>query len=334
MKHITMKDVARAAGVSYATVSRALSGSRQISRETRERIQRLCDEMGYTRNCMARSMVIKKTELIGLVVPAIDNAFMSQLAYHAEVKARSRGYQIMLCDSGPDLRQEETAVKLLLGRQVDGILIAPQNAASLDRLEGPFREVPSVFLGENLRDRDWNCVSVDNAGGAAMGVEHLYGLGHREILYFGRRRSTTHQLRAEGYLGACEKLGLTPRIFDSPYHRSSPEYGYQLAKELFERPIDYTAVLAATDSSALGLLQAADELGIRIPGDLSLVGFDNIPATALPRIELTTVEQPVRMIAERAVEILLDKIEQGTPGYVRQILAPKLVLRSSCRPLK
>ena len=240
----------------------------------------------------------------------------------------ARDYQLL------DERQEETAVKLLLGRQVDGILIAPQNAASLDRLEGPLREVPSVFLGENLRDRDWNCVSVDNAGGAAMGVEHLYGLGHREILYFGRRRSTTHQLRAEGYLGACEKLGLTPRIFDSPYHRSSPEYGYQLAKELFERPIDYTAVLAATDSSALGLLQAADELGIRIPGDLSLVGFDNIPATALPRIELTTVEQPVRMIAERAVEILLDKIEQGTPGYVRQILAPKLVLRSSCRPLK
>lgn len=122
MKNVTLKDVARAAGVSYSTVSRSLSGSPQIGRETRERILRLCDEMGYTKNYVARSMVMRRTELIGLVVPSIDNQFMAELAYHAEMSARARGYNLMLCNSGPDLRQEKAVVKLLVGRQVDGML--------------------------------------------------------------------------------------------------------------------------------------------------------------------------------------------------------------------
>lgn len=107
MKNVTLKDVARAAGVSYSTVSRSLSGSPQIGRETRERILRLCDEMGYTKNYVARSMVMRRTELIGLVVPSIDNQFMAELAYHAEMSAGRRGYNLMLCNSGPDLRQEK-----------------------------------------------------------------------------------------------------------------------------------------------------------------------------------------------------------------------------------
>ena len=115
MKNVTLKDVAKAAGVSYATVSRALSGSNQIGKSTRERIVRLCDEMGYTGNYVARSMVMKKTYLLGLVVPAIENEFMSQLAYYVEMSARARGYNIMLCNSEPDLKQEEMVVKLLLG---------------------------------------------------------------------------------------------------------------------------------------------------------------------------------------------------------------------------
>ena len=318
MKNVTLKDVAKAAGVSYATVSRALSGSNQIGKSTRERIVRLCDEMGYTGNYVARSMVMKKTYLLGLVVPAIENEFMSQLAYYVEMSARARGYNIMLCNSEPDLKQEEMVVKLLLGRRVDWILIVPQSP---------------VFLSENLRDQPQSYVSVDNSRGAYLGVEYLYGLGHREILYFGCRNSTTHQLRAEGYLRACRQFGLEPRLHHSDFARSSIENGYQLVKELFATPIDYTAIFASTDSNALGILKAADELHIRIPRDLSLIGFDNIPSTALPRIDLTTIEQPKKEMAVQAVDMLLDKIEKGTQGYVHQILMPSLVQRGTCRSL-
>ncbi len=299
MKSVTLKDVAKAAGVSYATVSRALSGSPQIGSETRERIIKLCDEMGYTTNYVARSMVMKKTDLIGLVVPSIENQFMSELAYYAEMSARAHGYNIMLCNSGPDLKQEKTVVKLLLGRQVDGILIVPQSSRSYENIRAYTDQVPTVFLGENLRDQPQSYVTVDNSRGTYIGTKYLYDLGHRDILYFGRRHSTTHQLRAEGYMRACQEFGLQQRFFNSDFSRSSINNGYQMAKDLFSRPIDYSAIFASTDSNALGILKAADEMRIDIPDRLSLIGFDNIPSTGLPRIDLTTIEQPKRVPAIR-----------------------------------
>ena len=333
MKSVTLKDVAKAAGVSYATVSRALSGSHQIGNDTRERIIKLCDEMGYTTNYVARSMVTKRTGLIGLVVPSIDNQFMSELAYYAEMSARSHGFNIMLCNSGPDLKQEKTVVKLLLSRQVDGILIVPQSPKTYENIRAYTDQVPTVFLSENLRDQPQSYVAVDNSRGTYIGTKYLYDLGHRDILYFGRRHTTTHQFRAEGYIRACRELGLTPRFFNSEFSRSSINNGYQLAKELFAKPIDYSAIFASTDSNALGVLKAADDAHISIPGQLSLIGFDNISSTALPRIELTTMEQPKKDMAVQAVDMLRDKIENGTQGYVHQILMPTLIKRSTCRDL-
>lgn len=333
MKSVTLKDVAKAAGVSYATVSRALSGSPQIGSDTRERIIKLCDEMGYTTNYVARSMVMKKTDLIGLVVPSIDNQFMSELAYYAEMSARAHGYNIMLCNSGPDLKQEKTVVKLLLGRQVDGILIVPQSPDTYENIRAFTDQVPTVSLSENLRDQPQSYVAADNSHGTYIGTRYLYELGHREILYFGRRHSTTHQLRAEGYMKACRELGLREQYFNSEFPRSSIANGYQLARELFSKPITYTAIFASTDSNALGILKAADEMHIDIPRQLSLIGFDNIPSTALPRIELTTIEQPKREMAVQAVDMLRDKIENGTQGYVHQILMPSLVKRGSCQKI-
>lgn len=333
MKSVTLKNVAKAAGVSYATVSRALSGSPQIGSDTRERIIKLCDEMGYTTNYVARSMVMKKTDLIGLVVPSIDNQFMSELAYYAEMSARAHGYNIMLCNSGPDLKQEKTVVKLLLGRQVDGILIVPQSPDTYENIRAFTDQVPTVFLSENLRDQPQSYVAADNSHGTYIGTRYLYELGHREILYFGRRHSTTHQLRAEGYMKACRELGLREQYFNSEFPRSSIANGYQLARELFSKPITYTAIFASTDSNALGILKAADEMHIDIPRQLSLIGFDNIPSTALPRIELTTIEQPKREMAVQAVDMLRDKIENGTQGYVHQILMPSLVKRGSCQKI-
>ena len=333
MKSVTLKDVAKAAGVSYATVSRALSGSPQIGSDTRERIIKLCDEMGYTTNYVARSMVMKKTDLIGLVVPSIDNAFMSELAYYAEMSARSHGYNVMLCNSGPDLKQEKTVVKLLLGRQVDGILIVPQSPKTYENIRAYTDQVPTVFLSENLRDQPQSYVAGDNSRGTYIGTKYLYELGHRDILYFGRRHTTTHQLRAEGYMKACQELGLQQRFVNSEFSRSSIANGYEMAKELFSKPIDYSAIFASTDSNALGILKAADEMHIDIPGHLSLIGFDNIPSTGLPRIELTTIEQPKREMAVQAVDMLRDKIENGTQGYVHQILLPTLIKRGTCREL-
>ena len=132
---------------------------------------------------------------------------------------------------------------------------------------------------------------------------------------------------------ACQELGLKQRFFNSEFSRSSVDNGYQMAKELFANPIDYTAIFASTDSNALGILKAADELRIDIPGRISLIGFDNIRSTDMPRINLTTIDQPKREMAVQAVDMLRDKIENGTQGYVHQILLPSLIKRGTCRPL-
>lgn len=332
MKNVTIKDVAKAAGVSYSTVSRALSGSPEISADTRERILQVCKEMHYTANTVARAMVMKSTKLLGLILTGVNNPFMSELAYHIDRQARARGYNIILCNSSRDLEQERELFELMIGRQVDGILLFPSGPESYEMLHPYLSRIPTVFIGENLREVPESYISVDNCRGAYIGVEYLYGLGHRDILYFGRRRgSITHQLRAEGYAAACRDLELTPQYCNNTFSSTTIKYGYQLAKQLFAQERRYTAIFAATDTNALGIMQAAEENGIRIPEDISLLGFDNIRDSGLPRINLTTIEQPKKLLASVAVDSLLDKIQNELSGYTHRILTPTLIERSSCR---
>ncbi|HPK15967.1 MAG: HTH-type transcriptional regulator DegA [Firmicutes bacterium ADurb.Bin248] len=332
MKNVTIKDIAKVAGVSYATVSRALSGSSEIGAETRERVLRICREMGYTTNYVARSMVMRRTKLIGLIVANIDNPFMSELAYHIEIRAREQGYNLMLCNSSHDLELERQVFTLLVGRQVDGIILVPANSDSYENLKPYISKVPTVFMSENLRDLPESYISVDNYRGTRMGTEYLHALGHRDILYFGRRKnSVTHQLRAEGYIDACRELNMEPGFCNSGFSFSSIQTGYQLARHLFQKPLRQSAIFAATDSLALGVMEAAEEAGIRIPEDLSLIGFDNIMYSGLPRINLTTVEQPKKTMASMAVDVLLEKIGDASSGYSHRILMPSLVERGTCR---
>lgn len=334
MKNVTIKDIAKVTGVSYATVSRALSGSSEIGEDTRERVLKICREMGYTTNYVARSMVMKRTKLIGLIVANIDNPFMSEIAYYIEIRAREQGYNLMLCNSSHDLDLERQVFTLLVGRQVDGIIIVPASSDSYGNLKPYLSKVPTVFMSENLRDLPESYISVDNYRGTYIGMEYLYSLGHRDILYFGRRKnSLTHQLRTEGYIDACRGLGLEPNIFNSNYSFSSIQTGYQLAKHVFQKPLTQTAVFAATDSLALGVMEAAEEAGIRIPEDISLIGFDNITYANLPKINLTTIEQPKKTMAGMAVDVLLEKICDPNVGYSHRILMPTLVERGTCMSL-
>jgi len=334
MKNVTIKDVAKAAGVSYSTVSRALSGSPEISADTRERILQLCKEMNYTTNTVARAMVLKSTKMLGLIMPSILNPFMSELSHYLNHQARARGYKLLLCSSSRDLEQEQELFEMMIGHQVDGAVIIPSSPDTYETLSPYLRRIPTVFVGENLRDVPESYVSVDNYRGAYMGVEYLYKLGHRDILYFGRRRnSTTHQMRSDGYEQACKDLGLTPRFFNNNFPRSSVKYGYQQAKQLFAQDRSYTAIFAATDTNALGVMKAAVELGIRIPEDLSLLGFDNIRQGELPHINLTTIDQPQKMLASIAIDTLVDLIQNENAGYCHRVLSATLVERSTCAPV-
>ncbi|AEF83971.1 LacI family transcriptional repressor [Treponema primitia ZAS-2] len=331
-KRLTIRDIAKISGVSYATVSRALTGSPGINSETRKQILGICDQVGYTTNYMARSLVVRKSKLLGFIVGSIDNPYMAQLAFQVELYARQRGYSLILCNSMHQEQHEAELFSLLMGRQVDGIIITPTNAESYELMDKYVEQIPTVVIGDNLKDERRSYVTVDNYQGAELGTEYLISMGHRSIVYIGHRQgSKTHQHRTEGYLNACKKHGLKTAVISNAAPSSSIEHGYTLGKNLLSGPHPYTAIFAGNDTTALGVMKAADELGIRIPEDISLIGFDNISYSMLPRINLTTIEQPLRTMAVSAVDMLIHNIEESAAGYSHIVLTPTLVKRGTCR---
>jgi LacI family transcriptional regulator len=332
VKRVTIKDVARVAGVSYTTVSRALSGSSDIGEETRKRIIQISQEMGYSPNTVARSLVAQETKTIGLVINNISSPFTSEVTWYIEEQAWFQGYSLILCNACGSVEKEQAAVELLIGRQVDGIIMHPTDEHSYQRILPYTRTTPTVFINEDMGGLPASYVTIDNYKGGWMGTEYLHSLGHREIVYFGRRRGKrSRTLRAQGYSDACRHFGLTPRFVDYPYAVSTSQQSYDLARELFSKGQNFTAVFAHTDVMALSVLRAADAFGVRVPEDFSLLGFNNIVFSALPKINLTTIEQPKQAIAATAVTMLLERMKFPNTEHKKRVLIPSLVIRDSCR---
>ena len=346
MERITMREVARLAGVSVTTVSRALNKDPEISPETREKVLRVCRETGYRTNLLARSLSSSRSGVIAVILPKIENPFHAALSLQIELCARERGYQILLCRRRPKSETVEALIGFLSGEGVDGVLLPSGNideCALLARSSA----LPSVLIGGSAPEESTlrlNSVSTDNYMGGRMAASYLRRLGHRQVAYLGFRQSSyTHILRHRGFLEGAGEVSLSPegmpeekmevRTLVNPTGESTLEVGLRLGRELFARPLACTAVFAATDTIALGVMQAADEAGVRIPEDCSLMGYDNIDYAALPKIRLTTVSHSVPDLARMGVRLLLEQIEDPRPGeYVRRLLTPHVVERSTCAP--
>lgn len=337
MQRVTIKDIARLAGVSVATVSRALNQAPEISPETRKHVLDICREQGYRTNLLARSLISSRTNVLGVVLPDISSPFHAALSLNMETYARERGYQMMLCSgraSDPNIHE---LFDFLISQRVDGILLSSSSDAAPNLLHRYRAQVPTVLLGDSVQDEAYrvNNVSTDNYAGGWMAAEYLHSLGHRQVVYLGfRRRSITHTLRHQGFLAAAQRLELQVQTVENPAAASTIESGYYMARELFLQPFSQTAVFAVSDAVALGAIQLADELGIPIPQRLSVLGFDNIDYAALPKIRLTTIAQPTQALARSATRLLLELIESGErQEFTRKLLTPTLVERSTCRPL-
>lgn len=332
MSEITIKEIAVMANVSPATVSRAINGDKGVSEKVRAEILELCRQNGYRVNTIARSMVKKRTHSIGMIIPNVMNPFYAEIVFHLESYSRSHGYMTLLCNSLYDDDQVESLFDFLIARRVDGIIVASTRDAACRWAEKYDRRVPTTYIGENPGTFSGNFVNTDNIRGGALGCEYLYGLGHRDILYLGKRRaSSAHHRRFEGFRKCAESLGLTIQVMENASGNSSIESGYRLGKELFREKLTSTAIFAATDTIALGVMQAAGEAGIRIPADVSLLGFDNITLARLPNIQLTTIAQPKEQIATAAFDILRESIRSQNDGnYSTRSLKPTLVERNTC----
>lgn len=338
MQRVTIKDIAKMAGVSVTTVSRALNDGPEISAETRARILRLCQETGYRANLLARSLICSRTNVIAVITPDISNPFHAAFSLHAELCAKEHGYQVTLCSGRPGDGKIGDLFDFLVSQQVDGILLLNSNRGAGDLLRAYAATLPSVLVGECSPEESGsqiNAVSVDNYTGGRMAAEYLYLLGHRRIIYLGHRAdSFTHAMRHKGFSRQAERLGMQVKTLENPDVSSSIESGYRIARRLFQKPVSQTAVFAPSDSMALGVMKAADERGVAIPEELSLMGYDNIDYAALPNIRLTTIAQPIPKLACASVKLLLDLIDSEERGeFTRKLLMPALVERCSCRGL-
>lgn len=343
MRRVTIKDIAQLAGVSYATVSRALNNAGEISEATRKRILDICAREGYRANVLARSLIAQKTHVLGLIVPNITNPFYSELALAIELHARSKGYNVMLCNGLHDSQLTKDLFDFLVGQQVDGVIFGSARNEDHDWIQRRQESIPLVLVGDAMSEENMqgiNAISTDNRLGGRMAAEYLLGLGHRRITYFGLRPdSFSHEYRFQGFRQAIEssdsRADCRLSVVKNDASTSSMDRGYTLAKTMFQNGLEDTAVFAATDGMALGLLQAAGEFGIRVPEDLSLIGFDNIVYTSLPKIRLSTIDQQKHMLGTAAVDLLISLIRETEPGtYTRKLIRPQLVERESCRPVQ
>lgn len=338
-KQVTIKDVAKEAGVSVATVSRALNGLGGIGEETREYVLKVCEQMSYMPNTLARGLVRQQTQTIGIIVPDITSPFYSQLMELAAGEVKLLGYQVLLCSSFRNYETEINYIKLLIGNQVEGILIFPVGELSAKNLPPFLRYIPIVALNEMPDGNPIPYVCTDERESGKVATEYLIDCGCKDLLFVGfRKERLAHRHRAESFLETVEKAGVHGEIFegDEMTFGRSFERGYgQFSKFLDSNSFMPDGVVAASDATANGIIKVCMERNISIPEQLSLIGFDNINAD-LPTIELTTVSVSHKAHVKRAISLLMQMGgDQPVPkDQLRVRLRPKLIEQNSCRKKK
>jgi len=324
---VTVKDVARAAGVSQATAARVLGQYGYASADVRQRVAESAARLGYTPNQVARALVSRATHTIGLVVGDIDNPFFASAARGLSDVVERRGYTLLLANADEDPERERRAVLALRSRRVDGMVVVPAPRAD----PATFGDgTPLVQLDRAVRGVAADAVMVHNSAGAASAVEHLLALGHTRIgIVSDSPQISSSSERIAGYRRALRARGLLDESLVS-IGDPTRDGAHRAARSLLERPDRPSAVFTANNFMSHGAVLAARELGLRIPRDLALVGFDDLDWTMLIDPPLTVVSQPVGELGRVAGELLLARMdgEDGPPRRVR--LDTRLIVRGSC----
>jgi LacI family transcriptional regulator len=332
----TIKDIARIAKVSPTAVSMALRDHPRISKETRKRILRIAKRENYQPSFVARALVSKRSYAIGLIVSNLADPFYPEMAQAIEENSLPLGYNMILCSTKNDLELEKHCIDLLQSRGVDGIIISSAHIRDPNIEALIAEDFPVVLVNRRITNKPFServdYVVLDNFLGVYMLVEHLHRLGHQRIgIITGRLDTSIGLERMEGVEKSLKDCGLhlDPKLLtDGGY---SGDSAYHAAKKLLNVNPRPSAIFAASDEMALAVREAILEVGLEIPHDIALVGFDGIDATGYKRIEITTVGQERYEMGSMALKILIDKIEKKTPPMTRQvIMRPDMLIRNSC----
>ena len=327
---ITIVDVAAAAGVSVATVSKVINDRYGVAEKTSARVRAVIDELGYTSSLVAQSLRSRRSNVIGILVSDIES-FNAELLKGAARAIRGTGYDLVVfsdCGQREDQVGWERRSLARVSALTDGAILVTPSGIDVTS------SAPIVAVDHNVRSYTLPTVDSDNLSGAVTATEHLIRLGHRRIGFLaGRPDLESARLREQGYRQALEAAGIA---FDANLVRVGsyqPEAAREATRDLLASEPQPTAIFAANDASAIETLAVARDLGLTLPDDLSVVGFDNVPESALCEPPLTTVEQPIQRMGEEAVRLLLALIDDPTGPPAQVVLPTRLVERASCRAL-
>jgi LacI family transcriptional regulator len=322
VERVRIKDVAAAAGVSVATVSRALTGARSVRAEHKAAVEEAAQRLGYHPHAIAQALRESRTRAIGMVVPRIDNPFFPQLVQAAEERLQREGLTLLLCSAADDAVVEAARVRMLVDRRVDGLLIsATSRAASVAAIRDATARIPVVQFDQFAPDAATPFVGVDDAGGIDLATAALVSAGCTRLAYIGGSDSNwSGWRRLEGFRSWADQhdpvaLG---RVRTGEFTRA---FGREAALDLLEQD-DIDGVVCGNDLIAIGVLDAAEELGRSVPDDLAVSGFDDISVATVSRPALTTIAQPTTDVIESAIDLLLALIDdpaaaaQGGPAHL------------------
>jgi LacI family transcriptional regulator len=336
----TISDVAKRAGVSAMTVSRVVNGTGYTSAETRARVEAAIDELGYVPNALARQLRSKRTKTIALVVADISNPFFTTIARGVEDVAVGHGFSVMYCNTDESEAEEEQYLLMLIERQVDGVLLVPARSSGDSFRLLHDHHMPVVVLDRRIAGRNVDSVRCDSEAGAHALATHLIDLGHRRIAVLtGRRNVSTSVDRVAGCRRALAEAGL--ELPDELVHwggflfgKSNQADGHRMAQEMLEAPgARPTAVVCANNFIAFGAIRALREAGLRVPDDMSVVAFDDLPEEWVSEPFLTCAAQPAYEIGRQAASLLLDQVAGDHEPTGASVMLPfELRIRRSSAP--
>lgn len=330
----TIKDVAHAAGVSVATVSRVLNDKGPIREETRTQVLEAVARLQYVPHSGARSLITNQTQTIGVLLPDIYGEFFSEVIRGLDLSARRAGYHLVVSGSHASRTEIEAVLRALRGR-VDGLVVMSPDTDAETLQANVTPTLPIVLLNSGSQGGRFDSISIDNYGGANAMTHHLIGLGHRRIaLIRGPEHNRDAQDRRRGFFDALAEAGLPPEAGPEVAGDFTEESGFLATPALLALRPRPTAIFAANDSMAIGCLSALRQAGWNVPQDLSLAGFDDIPIARYMTPPLASVSVSIAELGARAVERLLYALENKNEHERRQETLPtRLVARGSCAPV-
>jgi DNA-binding LacI/PurR family transcriptional regulator len=327
----TMEDVAARAGVSRALVSLVIRGSSKVSEKRRRRVLAAAAELGYRPNAMARGLASKQTRTIGVFLDELHNPFYAEIMDGVEEGAADLGYRVLIGTAGRRDGAARATIDAFLELRADGLVLVGPRLPSAE-IAAAAKSTPVVVVARSMRSPLVDSIANDEHAGARLAVRHLAELGHRSIAHVDGGAGAGARARRDGYSRAMAELGLAreTRVVPGDY---TDVAGVRAAERLLEAARLPTAVFAANDFVAAGLIDRLEETGLRVPDDLSVVGYDNTYLAALHHMSLTTIDQPRPQMGRRAMELLVERIEQARVRPVHQRVKPALVVRgSTARP--